>query len=221
MLRKSIMTLCLSCLLMVCVSAQEKVYRAKISTNLGDMIIKLHNDTPNHRDNFIKYANNGWFDGTLFHRVLPFFMAQGGDPNSVGATPEKVLGSDRCDKLDNEIRRHYFHKKGALASARLPDSVNPTKQSSACQFFVVQGYKLTDAQLDGMETANFKFSDIARAYYKTIGGSPHLDMNYTIFGEVVEGLEVIDLICAMRTGGKVRDRPNTDVIMHSVTMLKD
>ncbi len=191
----------------------EKVYKAKITTTFGDMIIKLHNDTPIHRDNFIKNVENGWYDGTLFHRVMPFFMAQGGDPNSVGAAPDQALGSDRCTTLPAEIKSHYFHKKGAIAAARLPDGANPEKRSSGCQFFVVQGYVHNDAQLKNMETDNFKFSDIAAAYYKTVGGAPFLDMNYTIFGEVIEGLEVIDLICAMRTGGKVTDRPNTDVMM--------
>lgn len=193
---------------------EEKVYKVKLSTTFGDMVIKLHNDTPNHRDNFLNYVRKGWYEGTLFHRVMPFFMAQGGDPNSVGASPTQVLGSDRCAKLPNEIRSHYFHKKGAVASARLPDGSNPTRESSACQFFIVQGYKHTDKQLDAMETDNFKFSDIARAYYKTVGGSASLDMQYTIFGEVIEGLDIIDLICAMPTGKHVTSRPNTDVIMN-------
>jgi len=193
--------------------AQEKVRKAKITTPFGDMIVKLHNDTPQHRDNFINYAEKGWYDGTIFHRVIPYFMAQGGDPNSVGAEPDQALGSDRCAKIPNEIKPHYFHKKGVLAAARLPDGINPTKESSACQFFVVQGFKQNDAQLNAMETDNFKFSDMARAYYKTIGGSPSLDMNYTIFGEVIEGLEIIDLICNMPTGKHVGDRPNTDVVM--------
>jgi len=140
-------------------------------------------------------------------------MAQGGDPNSIGAGPERVLGSDRCAKIPNEIKPHYFHKKGVLAAARLADGINPTKESSACQFFIVKGYRLNDAQLDGMETENFKFSDMARAYYKTVGGYPPLDMNYTIFGEVIEGIEIIDLITNMPTGKHVTDRPNTDIMM--------
>lgn len=196
-------------------SAQSsgKVYKAKITTTFGDIIVKLHNDTPLHRDNFIKNVENGWYDGTLFHRVMPFFMAQGGDPNSIGAKPEQGLGSDRCTTIPAEIKPHYFHKKGALAAARTPDGVNPEKRSSGCQFFIVQGYVHNDAQLQNMETDNFKFGDIATAYYKTVGGSPFLDMNYTIFGEVVEGLEIVDLICAMRTGAHVTDRPNTDIMM--------
>lgn len=194
-------------------NTKEKIHRAKITTMFGDIIIKLHNDTPNHRDNFIKYVNNGWFDGTLFHRVINYFMIQGGDPNSVDAPKEKSLGVDRCPKLTNEIKRHYFHKKGALAAARQPDSVNPNKESSGCQFFIVHGYKHTDKQLTAMENENFKFSDKAKAYYKTIGGAPHLDTNYTIFGEVEDGLEIIDLICAMPVGAHVKDRPNTDIVM--------
>jgi len=220
MLQKLMLTLSVSIVLLSTMTAQEQVHKAKISTMFGDMIVKLHNDTPVHRDNFIKFVENGWFDGTLFHRVMPYFMAQGGDPNSIGASPEQHLGADRCDLLNHEIKSHYFHKKGTLAAARLPDPINPTKQSSACQFFVVQGYKLSDQQLDAMETDQFKFSDVARAYYKAVGGAPHLDTNYTIFGEVIEGLEVIDLICAMRTGTKVPDRPDTDIQM-TVTMIKD
>lgn len=195
-------------------SKEEKEYKIKLTTIFGDMVIKLHNDTPLHRDNFLNYVRKGWYEGTLFHRVIPFFMAQGGDPNSVGASETQVLGSDRCATVPNEIRRHYFHKKGALASARLPNGSNPTRQSSACQFFIVQGYKHTDKQLDAMETANFKFSDIARAYYTTVGGAASLDMEYTIFGEVIEGLDIIDLICAMTTGKHVTSRPNTDIVMN-------
>ena len=147
----------------------EKVVRVKISTVFGDMIAELYNDTPNHRDNFIKYAQNGWYDGTLFHRVIPGFMAQGGDPNSVGAAVDQHLGADRCPKLDNEISSNRFHKKGALAAARLSDSINPTKQSSGCQFFIVQGYRHSAQQLTSMETEQFKFMDVARAYYQVKG----------------------------------------------------
>ncbi len=193
--------------------SNEKIHKAKITTVFGDIIVQLHNDTPQHRDNFIKNVKNGWYDGTLFHRVIAGFMMQGGDPNSIGATPEQHLGSDRCPTLPAEIRRHYFHKKGALAAARTPDGVNPEKRSSGCQFFIVDGYNHTDAQLTGMETENFKFDDIAKAYYKAQGGAAHLDMSYTIFGEVIEGLDIIDLICAMPTGKHDTSRPNTDITM--------
>ncbi len=192
----------------------EKVIRVKITTMFGDMIAELYNDTPNHRDNFIKYVKNGWYDGTLFHRVIPGFMAQGGDPNSVGATADQQLGAERCPTLVHEISRKRFHKKGALASARLPDGINPNKHSSACQFFIVQGYRHNVQQLTAMETEQFKFTDVAKAYYQVKGGAAHLDMNYTVFGEIVEGLEIIDLICAMPTGKHVQDRPNTDIVMN-------
>lgn len=192
---------------------QEQVRKAKITTTFGDIIIKLHNDTPVHRDNFIKNVTKGWYDGTLFHRVKEYFMIQGGDPNSIDATANQMLGSDRCVKLPAEIQPHYFHKKGALAAARQPDGVNPDRQSSGCQFFIVHGYKHTDKQLEAMETETYKFSDIAKAYYKAQGGAPYLDTQYTIFGEVEEGMEIIDLICAMPKGKNVVDRPNTDIVM--------
>lgn len=201
------------------VSAQnsnEKIYKAKITTIFGDMIIKLHNDTPVHRDNFIKNVKNGWYDGTMFHRVIAGFMMQGGDPNSIDATAEQNLGVDRCTTLPAEISKKYYHKKGAIAAARTPDGVNPERRSSGCQFFVVDGYNHTDAQLTGMETENFKFDDIAKAYYKAVGGAAHLDMSYTIFGEVIEGLDIIDLICAMPTGKHSTSRPNTDITMKVV-----
>jgi len=216
MFLRTVLSLLLVTSLSTLALAQEKVRKAKITTPFGDMIVKLHNDTPLHRDNFINYVEKGWYDQTLFHRVIPYFMAQGGDPNSVGASAEQVLGSDRCAKIPNEIKPHYFHKKGVLAAATLADGINPTKESSACQFFIVQGYKQTDAQLDAIENENFKFSDMARAYYKAVGGYPALDMSYTIFGEVIEGIEIIDLICNMPAGKNVTDRPNTDVKMKVV-----
>lgn len=186
--------------------------RALISTEFGDMIVELHNDTPLHRDNFIKNASNGWYDGTLFHRVIPFFMAQGGDPNSINATSNQGLGVDRCVQLKPEILPHYIHKKGALAAARLPDNINPEKLSSGCQFFIVQGYKHNDEQLKG---SGKPLTAKQQAWYKARGGSPFLDGDYTIFGEVVEGLEVLDLIMAMPThkDGGIKDRPIEDVPM--------
>ena len=194
-----------------CVFAQSKT-KVQISTEFGDMIIELHNDTPLHRDNFIKNVSNGWYDGTLFHRVLPYFMVQGGDPNSIGATADQSLGVDRCTKIPAEIRPHYFHKKGALAAARLPDNMNPERVSSGCQFFIVQGYKHSVAQLDG---AGKVIPPKHRAWYKAVGGYPFLDGDYTIFGQVIEGLEVLDLISAMPThkNGGIKDRPTEDVSM--------
>ena len=192
--------------------------KVKISTDFGDMIILLYDDTPNHRDNFIAHVKAGKYDGTLFHRVMQNFMMQGGDFNSVNAGPVQRLGADNCIQIPNEIRSHHFHKKGALAAARLPDNANPDKMSSGCQFYIVQGYRLSDSQLNNMENENYIFPDKNRAFYKVRGGYPFLDMQYTVFGEVIEGLEVIDLICALPTGKFVKDRPNTDVKM-KITLI--
>ena len=198
--------------------SQEAKRQAVISTEFGEMVVELHNDTPIHRDNFVKNVSNGWYDGTLFHRVIPFFMAQGGDPNSVNAAASQGLGVDRCVQLPAEILPHYIHKKGALAMARLPDNINPERKSSGCQFFIVQGFQHSDAQLDA---AGKPLSPKTKAWYKARGGSPFLDGDYTIFGEVIDGMEVLDLIMAMPThqNGGIKDRPLEDVPM-TIKMMK-
>ena len=201
---------------------QEEVYiegdrKAKISTEFGDMVIRLYDDTPLHKANFIRNVESGLYNNTLFHRVIPYFMMQGGDPNSIGAPMEKGLGVDSCPQVEAEIRPRYFHKKGALAAARLPDNMNPSRASSGCQFFVVQGYKHNDSQL---LNSGKNLTPMQKAWYKVRGGYPFLDNDYTIFGEVVEGLEVIDLIGNMEThqAGANKDRPLEDIKM-TVTML--
>lgn len=200
------------------ISAQEGV-KIKISTDFGDMIAILYDDTPIHQKNFLENIKNGSYNDALLHRVIPAFMAQGGNPISINSKPDQHLSRDNCPTIPAEINRKYFHKKGALSAARTPDNVNPNKESSGCQFFIVQGYKHSDAQLDGMENANYTFPDINRATYKVRGGSPFLDMSYTVFGEVIQGLDIIDMIHAMPTGGLVKDRPNTD-IKFTITVLK-
>jgi len=190
----------------------------KISTEFGDMIVELYDDTPLHRDNFIRNVQAGVYDNTLFHRIIPFFMMQGGDPNSIGAPRTQGLGTDTCPTLPAEIRPNRFHKKGALAAARLPDSMNPERNSSGCQFFIVHGYPHNDGQL----AASGKYLTPAqKAWYKVRGGYPFLDNDYTVFGEVIEGLEVIDLICNIETSkeGAAKDRPLHDVPM-TVTIYK-
>ena len=200
--------------------SQGKERMAAIDTEFGTMVIKLYNDTPIHRDNFIKMAKKGFYDGTLFHRVIPYFMAQGGDPASKTAGPNQGLGVDNCGLLEAEIRPNHFHKKGALAAARLPDGSNPTRQSSACQFFVVAGYKHNDQQLDALENENRKFTPIQRSWYKVRGGYPFLDGDYTVFGEVVEGLDIVDLIVNVTASqkGATKDRPLQDIKM-TIKML--
>ena len=147
-------------------------------------------------------------------------MAQGGDPFSKNAGPNQGLGTDDCGDLPAEILPHHYHKKGALAAARLPDSSNPERYSSACQFFIVAGYKHDAQQLDNLENENRKFTPFQRAWYKVKGGYPFLDGDYTVFGEIVEGFDVIDLITQIPTSqeGAIKDRPLQDVKMN-VRML--
>jgi len=181
---------------------------AEITTDYGTMKVLLYDTTPQHRDNFIKLAKEGYYDGLLFHRVINGFMIQGGDPDSKNAAPGQSLGMGGPGYLiDAEIGAP--HLKGALAAAQAP---NPQKRSSGSQFYVVQGQPLTDAALDEMERRkNIKYSDAQRQLYKEIGGTPFLDNDYTVFGEVVEGLEVIDKIATVPTGDA--DRPVEDVRM--------
>jgi len=196
--------------------------RVKISTVFGDMVVKLYDDTPLHKANFLKNVRNGWLDGTLFHRVIPSFMMQGGDPNSIGAPNTQSLGVDRCTKVAAEIRPNRFHKKGALAAARMPDAANPNRESSGCQFFVVQGYRHTDLQLVGIEAQGKMIPPKHKAWYKAVGGYPYLDGDYTVFGEVVDGMEVVDLIGAMETTktGGTKDRPIEDIIINLTILIE-
>ena len=184
---------------------------------MGTCIVRLYNETPLHRDNFIKLAKKHVYDGTLFHRVISKFMIQGGDPDSKTAKPGAMLGEgDVGYTVPAEFRDSLFHKKGVLAAAR---DDNPEKASSGCQFYIVQGKKFTDEELNALETNRLKFKipEWQRAVYKSIGGTPHLDRNYTVYGEVVKGLEMLDGIAAMVTDPN--NRPVTDVGM-KVKVLK-
>jgi len=193
--------------------------RVKIETDFGDMIFELYNETPKHRDNFLTLAREGSYDGTIFHRVIAGFMMQGGDLASKNAKPDEALGYSCFDEtVDAEINLKFIHKKGALAAARQADEYNPQRVSSGCQFYIVQGYKMTDAQIDAqMKQTGITYTEQQRAWYKIRGGSAILDGFYTIFGEIVEGLEVIDLICVMK---RKSDRPIEDIKM-KVTVLED
>jgi peptidyl-prolyl cis-trans isomerase B (cyclophilin B) len=240
-----------------------------IKTNLGDMVAILYDETPKHKENFIKLAKEKYFDSTLFHRVIEEFMIQGGDPNSKNAQPGQSLGSGGPGyTVDAEFRPGLFHEKGALSAARMGDNVNPTKASSGSQFYIVQGKKFTAGELmqqeQGMQYQKknnalrevlfmpeyasvketviekqraqdgewlnsffmqadtlikkakpdyvpFSFSDQQKQVYQTEGGAPHLDGDYTVFGKVISGLEVIDKIAAVEKGAG--DRPKEDVRM--------
>lgn len=214
---KKLFTLLLSLCFLASFAAKPKNHYVKISTNKGEVIIRLYNETPLHRDNFLKLAKEGFYDGTIFHRVIKAFMIQGGDPDSKNAAPDKALGEGGPDyKVPAEFRDSLFHKKGVLAAAR---DNNPEKASSSSQFYIVQGKVWTDSLLNITEEKRLKFKipEWQRQVYKTIGGSPHLDRNYTVYGEVVKGLEMVDLIAAVPTGKA--DRPVEDVKM-TVSVLK-
>ena len=179
-----------------------------IETEFGNMKVLLYNETPLHRDNMIKLAKEGFYDDLLFHRVIPGFMVQGGDPASKDAPPAKRLGGGGPGyRIDAEIG--LPHIKGTIAAAR---DGNPEKRSSGSQFYLVQGRKQVDAQLDAIEQKNgFTYNEEQRRLYKELGGVPSLDGEYTVFGEVVEGIEVIDKIAAVETAPG--DRPVEDVKM--------
>jgi cyclophilin family peptidyl-prolyl cis-trans isomerase len=185
--------------------------KVKITTDSGIIVVKLYDSTPLHRDNFAKLVKAGFYDSLLFHRVISNFMIQGGDPNSKFAEPGDMLGNGGSDmeRIPAEFNPALFHKKGTLCAAR---DGNPEKASSACQFYIVQGTKMTDDQLNGIDMQRtVKYTPEQRMTYKTIGGTPFLDMNYTVFGEVIKGLNVIDKIASVQKGQA--DRPVGDVRM--------
>jgi len=247
-------------------SAQQKDVVVELKTEFGTMKILLYGETPQHRDNFIKLVKEGFYDGLLFHRVIKDFMIQGGDPDSKNAPASKQLGAgDVGYTIPAEfVYPKYYHKKGSLAAARQGDQVNPEKRSSGCQFYIVQGKKMSDAEIKQMEMGMLgkakekRFYEIVRErsaevqkarsendqnalmklqseivaqmekefeskasdyqmpaemkeVYKTIGGTPFLDNEYTVFGEVIEGLDVIDKIAAVETNPG--DRPKQDIKM--------
>lgn len=196
-----------------------------IQSTMGDITLRLSDSTPLHRDNFIKLVKKKYYDSILFHRVIQNFMIQAGDPNSKRAAAGQSLGNGSPGyTIPAEFRTTLFHKKGVIAAARTSDNVNPQKASSGSQFYIVQGKVFTDGALDSTETQRMggrKIPAEQRTVYKTIGGTPHLDQNYTVFGEVIKGLEVVDKIAAVQTSrGQDRDRPLQDVRIISTKLVK-
>lgn len=206
------------------ISKKERKKDVLIQTTMGDMIIRLSDSTPLHRDNFLKLVKVGFFDSILFHRVINHFMIQAGDPNSKTAGPGIPLGNGGPGyTVPAEFRSTLFHKKGVIAAARTGDDVNPEKASSGSQFYITQGKIFTDTGLDSLETFRLKrkIPVNLREVYKTIGGTPHLDQNYTVFGEVVSGIGIIDKIAAVPTSRKAdRDRPLEDVRIIKMKLIK-
>jgi len=201
---------------------------ADIETNKGDIVLKLyHEDVPLAVSNFVSLAEGDnpsvtdslkgkkYYDGLLFHRVIKDFMIQGGDPDSKNAQKGESLGEgDVGYTIPAEFNTNLIHKKGALAAARQPDNVNPQKRSSGCQFYIVQGRKFTTEEIEKIEKSKegrIKYTDEQYKAYQTIGGYPPLDMDYTVFGEVIEGLDVVDKIAAVKRDRK--NRPIEDVKM--------
>ncbi len=189
----------------------KKDYLVTITTPWGDMHAILHDQTPQHKANFLKLVDGKFYDGLLFHRIINLFMIQGGDPQSRTATQGMMLGNgENGYKVPAEITPELFHKKGALAAAR---DGNPEKASSGCQFYVVQGQVWNDETLKErmMRTPQRVFTDAQKQVYKTIGGTPHLDGNYTVFGQVIDNLWVIDSVATQRRDGN--NRPLKDIAM--------
>lgn len=203
----------LSLLLSANLFAQKPVnHYVQIETDKGSCLLKLYNETPKHRDNFIKLVKEGYYDNLLFHRVINNFMVQGGDPDSRNAVEKQELGNGGPDyKIVSEIQDGLYHKKGTIGAAR---DDNPAKQSSASQFYLVHGRVFSEAGLDSLEVSRMKgkkFSPAQRASYTTIGGAPHLDGNYTVFGELLSGIPTVDAIAIVKTDKK--DRPVEDIKM--------
>ncbi|HER07737.1 MAG TPA: peptidylprolyl isomerase [Bacteroides sp.] len=192
----------------------------RMETTMGQMIIRLYKETPRHHDNMIRLIENGYYNGQLFHRVIADFMIQGGDPESANSAKGQRLGSGGPGyTLPAELHDHLIHKKGALAAAREGDQVNPEKRSSGSQFYIVQGRVFSPEELDLLveRQMHAPFTPEAIALYTSIGGTPHLDGSYTVFGEVVEGLDVIDRVASVETDS--HDRPVEDVV-YSITLVK-
>ena len=197
-------------------NAQEKTNSSetmiRIETTLGTMVVKLCNETPGHRNNMLKLIEGGFFNGQLFHRVISDFMIQGGDPHSVEAEKGQRLGSGGPGyTVAAEFHETLYHKKGALAAARQGDQLNLEQRSSGSQFYIIQGKVFTHGELNLMiDRGMGPFSNEAVEIYTTIGGMPHLDGAYTVFGEVVEGIDVLDRIASAETD--TYDRPTEDVV---------
>lgn len=194
--------------LLLSMSAAAQKTKVTIDTDSGRIVMMLYDGTPQHRDNMIKLAKQHFYDGLLWHRVIPGFVIQGGDPDSRHAKSGQPLGGgDVGYKIPAEINKEYFHKRGAVGMAR---DNNPEKASSGCQFYIVSGKVLNDGDLTNAEKrVGYPIPEAHRAVYKTIGGVPFLDGGYTVFGEVIQGMDVVDKIANMPRDKA--DRPITDV----------
>ena len=203
---------------------KEKRHIVRIETNVGNIRVALSDDTPLHRDNFLKLAHEGYYNGTLFHRCIKDFMIQGGDPDSRNAEPDKLLGDGGPGyTIPAEFDLPYlYHWRGALAAAREPDDVNPEKESSGSQFYIVYGKKQAAADIKKvramLEEKGIELTAQMVDDYYMRGGTPHLDGQYTVFGEVIEGMEVVKIIQGVKTDEN--DRPLEDVVIKKMVVEK-
>ncbi len=207
---------------------EKKVDMVVLSTKFGDMTLMLYDDTPIHKENFLKLVNEGFYNDLLFHRVISGFMVQGGDPKSKDAKPKAMLGRGGPGyTIPAEIYPNHIHKKGALAAARQGDAVNPQRESSGSQFYIVQGNPVPAQNLSNIESSRKKsepgfngYSEEQKEIYETIGGTPHLDGSYTVFGEVISGLDIVDSIAAQKTSRSNRPLEDIEMTMKVVKMKK-
>lgn len=198
-------------------TAQEKRTYALLTTPYGDLKLLLYDTAPRHRDNFVKLAEEGFYDQLMFHRIIENFIVQGGDPDSRNATPVQALGTGGPGYLLDPEFGAGVHIRGALAAARQDDERNPEKKSSGSQFYLVQGEPVTDADLDHWETERkIRYTPEQRARYKELGGLPYLDNEYTVFGEVVEGLDVLERMSRAGTARLYRPVDDTRMIVRIV-----
>jgi peptidyl-prolyl cis-trans isomerase B (cyclophilin B) len=221
------MITCLLLLFCANISAQERA-EVELETTEGNIRIALFNETPQHRDNFMKLVRMEFYDSLLFHRVIKDFMIQGGDLNSRHAKPGQLLGEGELDyTIEPEFRLpQIYHRRGVIASARESDKVNPERRSGAAQFYIVWGKVYDDRRLasvqerlDSATNGQVKLTPEMIETYKTVGGTPHLDGQYTVFGEITEGLDVVDRIQQMETDKN--DRPLKDVRILHVKIISD
>lgn len=198
----------------------QKMTKVLLKTTFGDITIALYDDTPQHKENFIKLVNDKFYDGVLFHRIIKGFMIQGGDPNSKTAKAGQRLGDgDVGYTIPAEFVAGHYHKRGALAAAREPDQVNPQKASSGCQFYIVDGTVYDNDKMTMIAQRTGKtFSPEQVQAYTTVGGAPWLDGDYTVFGEVIKGMEVVDKIADQQKDRN--DRPLEDIKIISATIIR-
>ena len=214
------MFLCFSFLSVYTLWGQEKETLVLIDTDMGKIKVKLYNETPQHRDNFIKLINEGRYDGLIFHRIIKQFMVQGGDVTSKDAPIDKPLGDGDLGYTvpAESVYPKYFHKRGASCAAHTGDDTNPERASSATQFYIVTGKFFTDMELDKKEAEEgIKYTPEQREAYKIQGGAPHLDNKYTVFGEVVKGQDVVDKMHLVATNDK--DRPLKNIKIKSMKVV--